>query len=103
MFEILHVEVPTKNPTPEELLATHYGRSSILIKADDGNYYVIVDGTFTVPDTMVLEWEKIGPDYFGDNTIEDAINSMNMENITDRVTIKDAVEVWCDNECGPND
>jgi hypothetical protein len=95
MFEILEVKRKVRSPTPLDLLNMFYGQSSIIIKGKNGIWYEVEDGH-----GADLVWTECGET---DDEVRALISSLSMENVTDIVIIKDAVEVWCDNECGDHD
>lgn len=92
MFKLLEVKIKEPKPTPLDLLDKHYGRSVILMKGENGKWYEVEDGHGA--DLVWIECKEDTKD------IRRSIVNLNMENVTNTVIIENAVEVWCDNECG---
>lgn len=95
MFKLLEVKIEETKPTPLDILDRYYGRSTIVIKGENGKWYEVEDGHGA--DLVWIEAKET------DGEMRRMVSTLCMENVTNIVIIEDAVEVWCDNEGGDQD
>lgn len=92
MFEIVNVITKQGNHINEDILHSYYCNGDILIKTEEDRWYITVKGT-----RPPIEWEEITDlkkllAYA--ETMEDVIDYWYMDDISERVEINNAIEVW---------
>ena len=88
----MSVTLKEGNNINEDILHSYYYHGDILIKTKEGKWYITAKGTYPP-----IKWEEITDLkklWVYAKTVENVINYWCMDNISERVEINNAIEVW---------